>query len=100
MNLKSSTNKDFNREVTVLVILSVFLLVLLVLLPSCDVRMKGNANIEINNNYNNNVNTQLDEFIRVQNEKEANAVRANANYGNLSTNELERRIKEGVNKVR
>ena len=49
---------------------------------------------------NNNSNTNhLDEYIKIQNEKEANAIR-NANYSNLSTNELERRLKEGVKNVR
>ena len=79
------------REIALFAVLSFFV-------SSCDVAMKGNVNIQVNNN--SNVNTQLDEFIRIQNEKEVNAVRANANYSNLSTNELERRLKEGVKNVK
>lgn len=48
----------------------------------------------------NNSNTNhLDEYIKIKNEEEANKVR-NTNYSNLSTNELEKRLKEGVKNVK
>lgn len=71
-------------------VLSAILVVALSLFTSCQPQTANNNNSNTNH---------LDEYIKIQNEKEANAIR-NANYSNLSTNELERRLKEGVKNVK